>query len=245
MSSRLAEPKAHSVLASSVFRRAVMAAIASLLVLLALAWLIHAVTRENELDLLRAELSDARAHAEAMVRNEGLQALANALAHDDRRVWDPDDLYFMLEEEEPVVRLLNEADETLAGYPGLDPPGGVIDWYFLQHAELDAEPIIVSRERVADGHELVIARFIPGRILYNDEVLRLATIFLSSLLDRSRLSQRISPVALCFAGSIRLPPPPARLAMIGSMLAFRFPKATTNLIGLRAALTRCSIGSRR
>jgi len=178
MSSRLAEPKAHSVLASSVFRGAVMAAIASLLVLLALASLIHAVTREGEFDLLRAELSDARADAEEMVHNEGLEALANALAHDDRRVWDPDALYFMLEEEEPVVRLLNEADETLAGYPGLDPPGGVIDWYFLQHPELDAEPIIVSRERVADGHELVIARFIPGRILYNDEVMRLATIFL-------------------------------------------------------------------
>lgn len=178
MSSRLANLKSHSILASSVFRRAVMAAISSLFVLLALAWLIHAVTRESEFDLLRAELSDAREDAETLVRDEGLEGLENALTHDDRRIWDPDDLYFMLEEEERIVRLLNADDETLAGYPGVDPPGGVIDWYFLEHPDLGDEPLIVSREAIADGHELVIARFIPGRILYNDEVMRLATIFL-------------------------------------------------------------------
>lgn len=178
MSSRLGKTKAKSVFVSSVFRRALLAAIASLAVLLALAWLAHAVVRQSEFDQLRAELSDAREDAEALVRDEGLEALASALAHDDRRIWDPDDLYFMLEEEERVVRLLNADDETLAGYPDIDPPGGLIDWYFLEHPDLGDEPLIVSREAIADDYELVIARFVPGRVLYNDEVMRLATLFL-------------------------------------------------------------------
>ena len=178
MSSRPHKPRPKSVFGSSVFRRAVLAAIASLAVLLALAWMVHSVVRESELDLLRAELSDTREDAEAFVQDEGLEALANALAHDDRRIWDPDDLYFMLEEEERVVRLLNADDETLAGYPGIDPPGGLNNWYFLEHPDLGDEPLIVSREAISDDHELVIARFVPGRVLYNDEVMRLATLFL-------------------------------------------------------------------
>ena len=178
MSSRPADPKVHSVLSSSVFRRAVFAAIASLLVLLALAWLIHAVSRESEFDLLRAELSEARDDAEALVQDEDLEALARAITHDDRRIWEPEDLYFMVEEEERVVRLLDADDVTLAGYPDIDPPGGISDWYFLEHPELGDEPLIVSREAIGDDHELVIARFVPGRVLYNDEVMWLATLFL-------------------------------------------------------------------
>ena len=178
MSSPPVDRKVNSVLSSSVFRRAVLAAIVSLAVLLSLAWLIHAVARESEFDLLRAELSEARDDAERLVQDEGLESLANALAHDDRRVWEPDDLYFMVEEEERVVRLLNANDETLAGYPDIDPPGGIIDWYFLEHPELGDEPLIVSREAIGDDHELVIGRFIPGRLLYNDEVMWLGTLFL-------------------------------------------------------------------
>lgn len=83
MSSRLSKPKAMSVFGSSVFRRAVLAAIASLAVLLVLAWLAHAVVRESQFDELRAELSEARADAEALVQDEGVAALASALAHDD------------------------------------------------------------------------------------------------------------------------------------------------------------------
>ena len=178
MSSRPNKSKKGSVFGSSVFRRAVLAAIASLVVLLALGWLAHSVVRESEFDLLRSELSDTREEAEALVRDEGLEALASALAHDGRRIWDPDDLYFLFEEEERVVRLLNADDETLAGYPGIDPPGGLIDWYFLTHPDLGDEPLIVSREAISDDYELVIARFVPGRVLYNDEVMWLATLFL-------------------------------------------------------------------
>lgn len=178
MSSRRADPRAIAVLSSSVFRRAVLAAIVSLIGLLALAWLTHAVVRDSDFDQLRADLAEAREDAEALVRDEGLDALASALAHDDRRVWDPDDLYFMFEKEERVVRLLNAQDETLAGYPDIDPPGGVIDWYFLEHPDLGDEPLIVSRGAIGDGYELVIARFVPGRVLYNDEVMSLGTLFL-------------------------------------------------------------------
>ncbi|MEO0699927.1 MAG: ATP-binding protein, partial [Pseudomonadota bacterium] len=138
----------------------------------------YTVERESEFDLLRAELSDAREDAEWLVRDEGFEALASALAHDDRRIWDPDDLYFMLEEEERIVRLLNADDETLAGYPDIDPPGGLIDWYFLEHPDLGDAPLVVSREAIGDDYELVIARFVPGRVLYNDEVMQLATLFL-------------------------------------------------------------------
>ena len=166
------------MLTSSVFWRAFVTATASLLVLLVFAWLIYWVERESEFDLLRAELSEAREEAETIVETGGVEALASALIHDERRLWEPDDLYFMLEEEERVVRLLNEADETLAGYPDLDPPGGESEAYFLDHPELGDEPLIVTREAIGDGYEFVVARFIPGRVLYNDEVMRLATIFL-------------------------------------------------------------------
>ena len=165
MSSRPVKSQANSVFRSSVFRGEVLAAIASLTVLLALAWLIHTGVREGEIDQLRGDLSDAREDAEALVRDQGLEALAIALAHDDRRIWARDDLYFMFEEEQRVVRLLNEDDETLAGYDGIDPPGGTVDRFFLEHPDLGDEPLIVTRESIGDGYELVIARFIQGRDL--------------------------------------------------------------------------------
>ena len=174
------EPVPQSMLASSVFRRAVLAAVASLLALLTLGWLFHFVVRENELDQLRYELSEARQDAGITLREDGIEALKAEFAHGGSGLWEPDALFFMLEEEERVVRLIDATGETIAGYPDIDPPDGDSDEYRLVHPELDDEPMITTREPLGVDHELVLARFVPGSVLYNDEVIWLATLFLIS-----------------------------------------------------------------
>ena len=178
MSSPPAKSVPRSMFASSVFRRAVLATIVSLLVLLTLGWLFYSVVRESEFDQLRAELSEARADAGITLQEDGIEALKAELAHDGPGLWESDALFFMLEEEERIVRLLNSKGETIAGYPDIDPPDGESEEYLLEHPELGDEPMITTREPLGDEYELILARFVPGRVLYNDEVIWLATLFL-------------------------------------------------------------------
>ncbi|MEM1188304.1 MAG: HAMP domain-containing sensor histidine kinase [Pseudomonadota bacterium] len=166
-----------SVFSSSVFRRTFGSSALLLLLLLALCWAAFwfthnaSVSRERELISFEAEAAEAR------FRRGGIEKLADDLAFENERIWDEDWLYYMLEEEEFVFRLVEGEDETLAGYPGLE-----ADWewgdVFLEHEELDDHPIIAYRLWLSDEYSLIVARFLPGELRDWVEILTFGSVIL-------------------------------------------------------------------
>ncbi|MEO1081050.1 MAG: HAMP domain-containing sensor histidine kinase [Pseudomonadota bacterium] len=166
-----------SVFSSSVFRRTFGSSALLLLLLLALCWgaywFTHSATVSRERDLISFEAEAA----EARFRRGGIENLADDLAFEDERIWDEDWLYYFLEEEEFVFRLVEGEEETLAGYPGLE-----ADWewgdVFLEHDELDDHPIIAYRLWLNDDYSLIVARFLPGELRDWVEILTFGSIIL-------------------------------------------------------------------
>ncbi|MEL7045409.1 MAG: HAMP domain-containing sensor histidine kinase [Pseudomonadota bacterium] len=166
-----------SVFSSSVFRRTFGSSALLLLFLLALCWgaywFTHNATVSRERDLISFEAEAA----EARFRRGGIENLADDLAFESERIWDEDWLYYFLEEEEFVFRLVEGEEETLAGYPGLE-----ADWewgdVFLEHEELDDHPIIAYRLWLNDDYSLIVARFLPGELRDWLEILTFGSIIL-------------------------------------------------------------------
>lgn len=166
-----------SVFSSSVFRRTFGSSALLLFVLLLLCWSANWIVEDRILSRERGLILFEAEAAEARFRRGGVALLADDLAFEGARIWEDDWLYYFLEEEEFVFRLIEGEEETLAGYPGLE-----ADWewgeVFLRHEELDGHPIIAYRAWLDDEHSLIVARFLPGALRDRFELLSFASVIL-------------------------------------------------------------------
>ncbi|MEM9738523.1 MAG: HAMP domain-containing sensor histidine kinase [Pseudomonadota bacterium] len=172
-------PPPRSFVGSTVFRRTVWAILAGLIGVLAIVWGAYALNHWQIHQEVKASILESEFELVTAYEEEGLEDLVHRLSFDDRTIWDPEWMFAILEENETIVRLVNAEGETLAGYEHIDPPGG---WSqtFLDHEDLDGHPVIALRLGLGLGLEggdanLIIAKFLPDRLIYMRELLVMGT----------------------------------------------------------------------
>lgn len=154
---------------STIFRRTVLSGLIGAVGLIVLVWLGFAVHRAQTLGEVRASLDEEMEGLEGLYANEGLNGLVADLSFDGRTLWDPDWLYVILEQDEFIARVVTGEDETLAGFEGIDPPGGRAST-FVEHEELSGHRVLSFRMPLeGDEVELVVARFVPDRLFIVEE----------------------------------------------------------------------------
>ena len=147
-----------------MFRRTVLSGLIGLIGLIGLVWTGFAIHRAQTLDEVRASLETEMARLEKLYADRGLEGLASALSYHGRATWDPDWLYEILEEDQFIIRVMIDDDETLAGLDGIDPPVGKSSTY-VEHEELSGHPVLAFRITLEGGEaEVVAARFVPDRL---------------------------------------------------------------------------------
>lgn len=154
---------------STVFRRTVLSGLIGVIGLIALVWAGFALHRAQTLGEVRASLETEMEGLENLYVDQGFEGLVAALSYDGKAVWDPDWLYAILEEDEFIIRVLAGDDETLAGFEGIDPPGGE-SGTFVEHEELSGHPVLAFRMPLEGGEaEVIAARFVPDRLVILQE----------------------------------------------------------------------------
>jgi len=175
----MSSPPPRSFVGSTVFRRTVFAILSGLVAVLLAIWGLFAVHYWQETGRLRAAIETVETELLTAYETGGLDRLKGELTFDGRSEWDPDWLFAIFEENEFIVRLLIENDETIAGFDGIDPRGG---WSttMIEHEDLDRHPVVSYRFGLdADDAELIIGQFVPDRLLVLREFLTRGTWLLS------------------------------------------------------------------
>ena len=158
-------PHRKVLIGSTVFRRTVLSGLIGVIGLIGLVWAGFAIHRAQTLGEVRASLDMEIEGLERLYADLGLEGLVVSLSYDGQAVWDPDWLYAILEEDEFIIRVMTDDDVTLAGFEGIDPPGGN-SRTFIEHEELSGHPVLAFRLPLDGGEaEVVTARFVPDRLL--------------------------------------------------------------------------------
>ena len=166
-------------LSSTVFRRALLANLAGLVAILLAIWVLFAVHYWQETQNMRANIETVETELLDAYEEGGLERVRRNLTFDERAEWDPDWLFAIMEEDEFIVRLVDEADATIAGFDGIDPSGGWSQTY-IDHEDFDRHPVVSFRFGLeSDDAELVIGQFVPDRLLVLRELLIRGTWLLS------------------------------------------------------------------
>lgn len=171
----MSSPQPRAFLSSTVFRRTVLATLAGLIAVLAVMWGLFGVYYWQETRQVRSAIETVETELLNAFEQGGFEGLKADLTYDGRSEWDPDWLYAILEENEFIVRLLINDDETVAGFDGIDPGEG---WSttLIEHEDLDRHPVVAFRFGLDEGEgELVIGQFIPDRLLVLRELLTRGT----------------------------------------------------------------------
>ena len=159
----------NALIRSTVFRRTVLSGLIGVIGLVGLVWAGLAIHRAQTLGEVRASLDMEMEGLESLYADQGLKGLVASLSYDGRAIWDPDWLYAILEEDEFIIRVVAGDDETVAGFGGIDPPGGKSST-FVEHEELSGHPVLAFRLPLEGGEEEVIAaRFVPDRLVILQE----------------------------------------------------------------------------
>ncbi len=162
-------PRRSALMGSTVFRRTVLSGLIGVTVLIALVWAGFALHRAQTLGEVRASLDAEMEGLESLHAEQGLDGLVAAFSYDGRAIWDPDWLYEVLEEDEFIIRVMTGDDDTLAGFEGIDPPGGK-SRTFIEHEELSGHPVLAFRMPLEGGEaEVIAARFVPDRLVILQE----------------------------------------------------------------------------
>ncbi|MEM7768241.1 MAG: HAMP domain-containing sensor histidine kinase [Pseudomonadota bacterium] len=154
-----------ALIGSTVFRRTVLSGVIGVIGLIGLVWAGFAMHRAQTLGEVRASLDMEMEGLESLYAEQGLEGLVVSLSYDGQAAWDPDWLYAILEEDEFIIRVMTGDDETLAGFEGIDPPGGK-SGTFVEHEELSGHPVLAFRMPLEGGEaEVIAARFVPDRLV--------------------------------------------------------------------------------
>lgn len=165
----MSSPRRSALVGSTVFRRTVLSGLIGVIGLIGLVWAGFAIHRAQTLDDVQASLKTEIEGLESLYADTGLEGLVASLSYDGQAVRDPDWLYAILEEDEFIIRVMTGDDETLAGFEGIDPPGGKSST-FVEHEELSGHPVLAFRMPLDGGEaEVIAARFVPDRLVILQE----------------------------------------------------------------------------
>lgn len=158
-----------ALIGSTVFRRTVLSALIGVIGLIGVVSAGFAIHRAQTLGEVTASLETEMEGLESLYADRGLEGLVASLSHAGQAVWDPDWLYAILEEDEFIIRVMTGDDQTLAGFEGIDPPGGK-SRVFVEHEELSGHPVLAFRMPLEGGEaEVIAARFVPDRLVILQE----------------------------------------------------------------------------
>lgn len=164
-----------ALIGSTVFRRTVLSGLIGVIGLIGLVSAGFAIHRAQTLGEVKASLETEMEGLESLYADRGLEGLVASLSHDGQSAWDPDRLYAILEEDEFIIRVMTGDDQTLAGFEGIDPPGGK-SRTFVEHEELSGHPVLAFRMPLEGGEaEVIAARFVPDRLVIFQEWLMWAS----------------------------------------------------------------------
>ncbi|MEL6569695.1 MAG: HAMP domain-containing sensor histidine kinase [Pseudomonadota bacterium] len=159
----------NNLIASTVFRRTVLSGLIGVMGVIGLVWIGYAIHRAQTLNEVSESLDREMEGLEGLYAEQGINGLVSALSYDGKSTWEPDWLYAILEEDEFIIRVMTGDDETLAGFDGIDPPGGKTRT-FIEHEELSGHPVLSFRLPLEDrSAEVIAARFIPDRLVILQE----------------------------------------------------------------------------
>lgn len=159
----------NNLIASTVFRRTVLSGLIGVMSVIGLVWIGYAIHRAQTLNEVSESLDREMEDLEGLYAEQGINGLVSALSYDGKSTWEPDWLYAILEEDEFIIRVMTGDDETLAGFDGIDPPGGKTRT-FIEYEELSGHPVLSFRLPLEDrSAEVIAARFIPDRLVILQE----------------------------------------------------------------------------
>ncbi|MEO1361333.1 MAG: HAMP domain-containing protein, partial [Pseudomonadota bacterium] len=162
-----------------MFRRALLANLAGLVAILLAMWGIFAFHYWQETRSMRVDIETVETELLEAYEEGGLEQVTSALTYDGRAEWEPDWLFAIMEEDEYIVRLVDNEDHTIAGFDAIDPSGGWSHTY-VDHEDFDQHPVVAFRFGLElDEAELIIGQFVPDRLLILRELLLRGTWLLS------------------------------------------------------------------
>ena len=165
----MSSPRRDALIGSTVFRRTVLSGLIGVTGLIGLVWAGFAMHRLQTLGEVEVSLEREMEGLENLHAEQGLRGLVVSLSYDGAAIWDPDWLYAILEEDEFIIRVMTSDDETLAGFEGIDPPGGK-SRTFIEHEDLSGHPILSFRMPLEGSEaEVIAARFVPDRLMILQE----------------------------------------------------------------------------
>jgi len=165
----MSSARRNALTGSTAFRRTVLSGLIGVIGLIGLVWAGFALHRAQTLGEVRASLDAEIEGLESLYAEQGLDGLVASLSYDGKAVWDPDWLYAILEQDEFIIRVMTGDDDTLAGFEGIDPPGGK-SRTFVEHEELSGHPVLAFRMPLeGDEAEVIAARFVPDRLVILQE----------------------------------------------------------------------------
>lgn len=155
----MSSPSLRTILRSAVFQITVVSSVVFVLVSLALlwGWSAYMLSQINQDE--RARVTEVMNYLEDLYYNQGEEAVIDAIKFDDRRLWEQEDIFPILERGDQVITFRDPNYEPIAGYPGLWGTDGWTDEK-LEHDVID-DLLINYGTSLRGGYFLRVARFYP------------------------------------------------------------------------------------
>lgn len=155
----MSSPSLRTILRSAVFQIALVASAFFILISLALLWGFSAYQLSKIQNDQRASITEVVTYLEDLYYNDGEDAVIEAIAVEDRPIWEQEDLYPILERDEFVITFRDPNYEPVAGFPGL---WGTDGWTeeVLDHDDID-DGLESFGTNLRGGFSLRVAKFYP------------------------------------------------------------------------------------
>lgn len=163
-----------TVIQSAVFWRTLLVSSVVLVVALLLLWSFYGLNRVIESRATQNLLHEkAQALTEAY-QEEGIDGVLS-LYEADGLIWSEDDLFDLLEEDDLIVKVLDQQEDTILGFAGIESTDGFMTNALLEHEELDGHRVDALRQPLGNEYDLIVGRFFPDRLFVLAAQLRLIT----------------------------------------------------------------------
>lgn len=176
----MSSPRPKVLLRSSVFQRTLWVSTLVSGGLLALAWAVFNIWALLQDLEMRADLTAQAEEFRERVEADGLAPVIADLTFEGRRYWEPDWIFHLMEEGEPVVAMRERDGRFVVGFDGLETPEGWTQTH-LEHEEI-GQPLLAQAFDLTDNTTLTLAQFIPEERLTVFNLLVAATLFMVLLI---------------------------------------------------------------
>jgi signal transduction histidine kinase len=149
-------------------------------VLLSLLWAVFYGYRWQQMAVIDELLQDTLDEWHELVEEEGIEALVDELRWDGQVRWQPQWVNEVIEEEHVIVRVVDEEDRTLVGYPDLwAEEDGWSNGLLEQEGGWDGHPLRILSQPIDDSDITIIAAHIlPTELLAWHRTLQVLSLIL-------------------------------------------------------------------